>query len=390
MAHLQVRDLCKRFGDTQVLSGASFQVQPGELVAVLGASGSGKTTLLRLICGFERADAGSIEIDGRVVADARTHIPPEQRLVGYVAQEGALFPHLSVADNIVFGLPRWQRRKRYRVVELLELVGLPASFADRQPQALSGGEQQRVALARALAPSPKLILLDEPFSALDAALRLETRAAVAAALATAGATAMLVTHDQAEALSMGHEVAVLQHGRLVQVADPVTLYRRPATAELASFVGEAVLLPGVAADGCVICALGRFRLAAEMPAGPVEVLVRPEQILLSSRAAGVPARVTGVTFYGHDASIRLDVRDRDEHRIVIARVAGYAAPQSGTEVSLAVAGEVTAFARGERSRAIPANSCAPHNIATVLTSVKTGERDDPVIAGHPRPFAQHR
>jgi iron(III) transport system ATP-binding protein len=345
MAHLQVRNLYKSFGTMQVLNGVGLEVQPGKLLAILGASGSGKTTLLRLICGFERPDSGDIEIDERVVADARTYLPPEQRHVGYVAQEGALFPHLSVADNIVFGLPRRQRRQRHSVAELLRLVGLPASFADRSPQALSGGEQQRVALARALAPSPKLVLLDEPFSSLDAALRVETRAAVATALAAAGATAVLVTHDQAEALSMGHEVAVLQHGRLVQVSDPVTLYRRPATAELARFVGEAVLLPGVAVDGYVTCALGRLCLAAEVPAGEVAVLVRPEQILLSSSDVGVPAQVTSVTFYGHDASVALDIRNGDEQQAVIARVAGYAAPRPEAEVLLTVAGEVTAFTK---------------------------------------------
>jgi len=349
MAHLQLRDLCKSYGDTTVLRGINLDVRSGGLLAILGASGSGKTTLLRLICGFERADAGSIEVDGRIMADQRAHLPPEQRRVGYVAQEGALFPHLQVAENIVFGLPRWQRRKRHRVAELLELVGLPTSFAPRPPQALSGGEQQRVALARALAPSPQLVLLDEPFSSLDAALRVETRAAVAAAIAAAGATAVLVTHDQAEALSMGHEVAVLQHGRLVQVADPVTLYRRPATEELARFVGEAVLLPGVAADGYVTCDLGCLRLVAGMPTGPVEVLVRPEQILLSSGDPGVPAHVTEVTFYGHDASIHLDLDGGHDHRRVIARVAGYVAPKLGTNVSVAVAGEVIAFPRGEVS-----------------------------------------
>lgn len=186
-----------------------------------------------------------------------------------------MFPHLSVADNIVFGLPRRLHRARFRVTELLELVGLPISFATRPPQALSGGEQQRVALARALAPSPKLVLLDEPFSALYAALRLETRAAVTAALTATGATAVLVTHDQAEALSMGNEVAVLRDGRLVQVSDPVTLYRRPCDVGVARFVGEAVLLPAMAASGHVTCVFGRLRLSPGAPEGPVEVLVRP-------------------------------------------------------------------------------------------------------------------
>ncbi|MGH6988334.1 MAG: ABC transporter ATP-binding protein [Stellaceae bacterium] len=344
MDHLHLNNLAKRFGDTRVLSGVTLSVPAGKLLAILGASGSGKTTLLRLICGFERVDAGTIEIAGRLVAGPDTHVPPERRQVGYVAQEGALFPHLSVADNIAFGLPRRRRRARRRVAELLDLVGLPVAFADRPPRALSGGEQQRVALARALAPSPKLVLLDEPFSALDAALRAETRDAVAAALAASGATTLLVTHDQAEALSMGDEVAVLQNGRLAQVADPVTLYRRPRDADLARFVGEAVLLPGVAANGFVDCVLGRLRLVSQAPEGPVEVLVRPEQIMLGASAeAGVPARIRGVTFYGHDASVSLLLSGCGGSLSVVARVAGHLSPATGTEVTLSVAGEVVAF-----------------------------------------------
>jgi iron(III) transport system ATP-binding protein len=335
-----------------VLSGVDLTVASGALVTILGASGSGKTTLLRLICGFERADAGTIEVDERTVSGPGLHVPPEQRQIGYVAQEGALFPHLTVADNIGFGLPRRLRRTRQRVTELLELVGLPASFAGRPPQALSGGEQQRVAVARALAPCPQLVLLDEPFSALDAALRLETREAVAGALAAAGTTALLVTHDQAEALSMGHEVAVLRQGRLVQVADPVTLYRRPEDAELANFVGEAVLLPGIVADGRAICALGQLPVAAGACDGAVDVLVRPEQIRLlpGVDTPGVRARVCRITFYGHDASVDLLLTDPQPAARVVARVAGHASPVPGAEVTLSVEGEVIAFPAGPQRR----------------------------------------
>ncbi|HTW27386.1 MAG TPA: ABC transporter ATP-binding protein [Acetobacteraceae bacterium] len=346
MADLRIDGLRKAFGGQVILRDVSLAVSSGELVAILGASGSGKTTLLRLICGFERADAGTIAIDGRIVSGPGVHLPAERRQVGYVAQEGALFPHLSVADNITFGLPRRLRRARHRVEELLALVGLPAGFADRPPQALSGGEQQRVALARALAPAPKLVLLDEPFSALDAALRIETREAVAAALSGSGATALLVTHDQGEALSMGHEVAVLRDGALVQVADPVTLYRRPGDPELARFVGEAVLLPGRAAAGRVTCVLGELPLAAPVAPGAVEVLVRPEQIRLGHDAAGRRARVTDVTFYGHDASVRLLLLGA-EPQTLIARVAGHVSPPPGTEVAVSVEGEVVAFPAAE-------------------------------------------
>ncbi len=342
MADLRIEGLTKAFDGQLVLKGVDLAVASGRLVAILGRSGSGKTTLLRLVCGFERADAGRIAIGGQIVSDTALLLPPEQRRIGYVAQEGALFPHLTVADNIVFGLPRAARRSRQGAGALLELVGLPTSYATRWPQELSGGEQQRVALARALAPNPRLVLLDEPFSSLDAALRIETREAVAAALTAAGATALLVTHDQSEALSMGDEVAVLRHGRLVQMARPETLYRRPADAALARFVGEAVVLTGMAAGGGVDCRLGRFTLAAPVADGPVEVMVRPEQIRLLplAEAPGLRAEVRHVTFYGHDASVALVLADGTE---LTARVAGYLSPEPGTCVGLRVEGEVMAF-----------------------------------------------
>ncbi|MDQ0392768.1 ABC transporter ATP-binding protein [Labrys monachus] len=339
MAELVIEGLAKSFGGRQVLSAIDLTVPSGSLLAILGASGSGKTTLLRLICGFEQAEAGSIRIDGRPVAGKGLHEPPERRRIGYVAQEGALFPHLDVAANIVFGLPRRQRAARHRVAELLDMVGLPAGFASRQPHQLSGGEQQRVALARALAPEPRLVLLDEPFSSLDTALRAETREAVAAALAAAGATAVLVTHDQPEALSMADPVAVLRGGRLIQVATPEELYRRPVDAALARFVGEAVLLPGLSDGVSVRCSLGQLTLAAGMPEGPVEVLVRPEQIRLGT-AHPVRARVCGVRYFGHDASIRLETADGGTLSV---RLSGHAVPKIGEEVALAVEGEVVAY-----------------------------------------------
>src|ERR1700761_9134909 len=280
MSELRIGGLRKAFDGHPVLHGIDLSVERGTLLALLGPSGSGKTTLLRVLCGFERADGGTVEIDGRRVAGEGLHLPTEQRRIGYVPQEGALFPHLSVADNIVFGLPRGQRRVQHRVEELLKLGALPAAFAQRAPQQLSGGQQQRVALARALAPSPSLVLLDEPFSSLDAALRLDTRQAVAEAPAGGGATAVLVTHDQSEALSLGHEVAVLWNGRLIQTATPEALYRRPVTRELASFVGEAVLLPGRERQDRVNGEPGYFPLCEPMGNGTVDVMVRPEQIRL--------------------------------------------------------------------------------------------------------------
>jgi iron(III) transport system ATP-binding protein len=347
MAALQVQGVRKAFDRQPVLQGVDLAVDAGRLVAILGRSGSGKTTLLRLICGFERVDAGEIAIDGQRVSTPALRLPPEQRRIGYVAQEGALFPHLTVADNVLFGLPRAARRERHRAEALLEIVGLPAAYAPRWPHALSGGEQQRVALARALAPAPRLVLLDEPFSSLDAALRVETREAVAEALRQAGATALLVTHDQAEALSLGQEVAVLRAGRVVQMATPEVLYRQPADAELARFVGEAVLLPGVADGGQVHCALGMLPLAAGMPAGAVEVMLRPEQLVLSRprRLPQAAATVSTVTFYGPDARVRLALSDAGAVLELIARVPGHMAPASGEPVGVGVTGEVTAFPR---------------------------------------------
>ena len=257
MAELRCKGLAKSFGETAVLSDVDLVVPQGTLTAILGASGSGKTTLLRLLIGFLVPDSGTVSIGGAVVAEAgRLQVAPDKRGVGYVAQEGALFPHLTVAENIGFGLRRSERRRSSRIDEALDLVGLDRRYADRQPHQLSGGEQRRVALARALAPGPAVVLLDEPFSGLDASLRSETRTAVLGALVAAGATAVLVTHDQAEALSMGREVAVLRAGRLVQTATPTVLYRTPADLDVARFVGEAVVLPGQARAGDVVCSLG--------------------------------------------------------------------------------------------------------------------------------------
>jgi iron(III) transport system ATP-binding protein len=344
MTSLRIDGVAKSFGATRVLHGVDLHVAGGGLTAVLGPSGCGKTTLLRLIAGFLPADAGTIALDGEVVSAPGRHVAAQKRRVGYVAQEGALFPHLDVADNITFGLPRRERRAQARVAELLALVGLDAAVVRRYPHELSGGQQQRVALARALAPQPTLVLLDEPFASLDAGLRQDTGRAVAEALREVGATAVLVTHDQAEALSLAGEVAVMREGRIVQVDAPDRVYGRPVDTDVAAFVGESVILPA-AIDGAVAsCALGTLAVAdGAAPAGATSVLIRPEQIAIG-RGDGVAADVTEVSFFGHDAAVRLVLVEGGTP--VVARVIGAGAPAPGDRVALAVHGAVMAYANG--------------------------------------------
>lgn len=358
-AGLHIQGLCKAFHHQPVLKGIDLAVDKGEFITVLGPSGSGKTTLLRLICGFERPDSGSITLDGCLVTrGGGRHLPPEKRGIGYVAQEGALFPHLTVADNLLFGLSRQLRgssrkQKAHKSAELLELVGLPSHYAMRRPAVLSGGEQQRVALARALAPAPAMVLLDEPFSALDAALRTGLRSAILDTLKRVNTTALLVTHDQDEALSMGDRVAVLQHGNFVQVAPPQALYRFPVNRELASFVGEAVLVTGtLTANNSVACCFGSLPLAVPCPQSvgrDVEVMLRPEQFRL--RKDGTPATENSLTasvddlvFYGHDAKLTLRLPCGQQF---IASTSGMTLPQRGQSVSFRVAGPVVCYAMTE-------------------------------------------
>jgi iron(III) transport system ATP-binding protein len=352
MSALTVSGLQKAFGATPVLTGVDLHVPGGSFTALLGPSGCGKTTLLRLVAGFDDPDGGTIAVGERTVTGAGRSVPARSRGIGFVPQEGGLFPHLSVAANVAFGLPRRQRRDRARVAALLDLVGLPTDLADRAPHQLSGGQQQRVALARALAPEPALVLLDEPFSSLDAALREETRAAVAAALAAAGATTVLVTHDQAEALSMADQVAVMRGGRLVQLTDPRTLYRAPRDLDVATFVGEAVVLDADVRGGRAHCALGELDLDFLVADGPVRVLLRPEQLRLHGPAAdAVAARVRDVDFYGHDSRVRLDLAGG---LTVSARLDGADVPSPGDAVSVVVRGTAVPFPVPGAARTAPA------------------------------------
>lgn len=309
---LQCTHLSKTFGTTPALIDTSLSLQPGRLLALLGPSGGGKTTMLRLIAGFETPDQGEIRIQGRVVAGNGVFVEPEVRRVGMVFQDYALFPHLTVAQNIGFGLNRDQQA---RVEAMLALVGL-AHLADRMPYALSGGQQQRVALARALAPEPALVLLDEPFSNLDTALRAHVRADIRRILHETGTTAVFVTHDQQEAFSLADEVGVLMDGRIVQLADPQTLYFYPADHTIAAFVGEASFLPGIAAGSVVSCALGELPLHQPV-SGAVDVLLRPEALRLHAVADG-QAQVMWREFYGHDQ--RLGLRLAHDGPELVARL----------------------------------------------------------------------
>ncbi len=353
MTELTVQGLHKGYGSHPVLTGLDLTVPAGSLTAILGPSGSGKTTLLRVLAGFEQADAGTVRIAGTVVDGPAARVPPERRRIGYVPQDGSLFPHLSVAANVGFGLPARERRGP-RAAELLESVGL-AGLGRRYPHQLSGGQQQRVALARALAIAPAIVLLDEPFASLDAHMRASVRADVQRIFRAAGTTAILVTHDQDEALSMADRVAVLRDGQIAQCAAPQDLYARPADPDLAAFIGEANLLDGeLTADQAVQTVFGSLSLeiAATASAGRVTVLLRPEQVELADGPSGsggcLAGQVVACEYYGHDAVLRVrpdggqasgDAQAPD----IIVRTAGGPQLSPGAPVRLRARGPVLAW-----------------------------------------------
>lgn len=293
---LGCRDLSKAFGDRVAVDAVSFTVAPGDILALVGPSGCGKTTLLRLIAGFEQPDNGDIEIAGQTVVDARRHLPPERRRVGMVFQDYAVFPHLSVGRNVGFALGKG-RAAEARVAELLDFVGL-AGYEQRMPHELSGGEQQRVSLARALSTDPAVLLLDEPFSNLDAALRAGVRAEVRALLKQKGITAVFVTHDQEEALFLGDRVGVMCAGRLEQLGTPENIFHQPKTRFVAEFMGQTDFLPGVVVAAGVETAMGLVARPVALPAGtPVEIALRPDDVALEPDPTG-NGRVLARRFIG--------------------------------------------------------------------------------------------
>ncbi|MET3962688.1 iron(III) transport system ATP-binding protein [Marmoricola sp. OAE513] len=338
MSAVTVTSVSKAYGAQEVLRSVDLHVPNGSITAVLGASGCGKTTLLRIVAGFVRADSGTVSIGERVVDDGTTSTKPELRGVGYVPQEGALFPHLDVAANILFGLPR-RERTAARLGELMELAELAPELSTRAPHQLSGGQQQRVAIARALAPRPRVVLLDEPFSGLDAGLRASAGRAVSRVLRHAGATALLVTHDQGEALSLADQVAVMRAGRFVQVAAPADLYLSPVDVETAEFVGGASVVVGQVRAGVATTVLGAIEVGAAD--GPVRLVLRPEQLVLGAPGTGVPATVEDVSYYGAQVVVRVRLEDGS---VVTARGSSTRTPGPGDRVGVTVDGRAITFA----------------------------------------------
>jgi iron(III) transport system ATP-binding protein len=296
-----LESVTKRFGDVVAVEDASLCVERGDVVALLGPSGCGKTTLLRLIAGFERPDAGSVEIAGAPAAGSGRWLPPERRPVGMVFQDYALFPHLTVSENVGFGLARADRPAR--VPMLLALVGL-CGLGDRYPHELSGGQQQRVALARALAPAPEVVLLDEPWSNVDPHLREALRSEVTGILRPLGVTVLLVTHDREEAFSVADRIALVHEGTVVQEGTPEQLYFAPASRWAAEFVGAGNVLPGRVEDGVVHTRLGSFPANGAATVASVDVLIRPELLELTPDPEGA-AEVVCREFRGHDVFYRV-------------------------------------------------------------------------------------
>ena len=348
MSALTLRELVVGYGGPPVVKGVDLDVPEKEFLAVLGASGSGKTTLLRSIAGHLRPTSGTIAVAGEIVAGPHTWVPPEKRKIGVVPQEGALFPHLDVAGNIAFGLAGDRKQRHERVDQMLEMVGL-SGLAKARPHELSGGQQQRVALARALAPEPALILLDEPFSSLDASLRVDLRIQVRALLQQIGTTTILVTHDQEEALSLADRVAVMADGVLQQVDAPWAIYETPANLAVARFVGDLVELPVLAIDGRVArTSVGDVQLAGDVidiPAANSRVILRPEQLVLVAErpvsddidgpSRGTAGVVEAISYHGHDSLTTVRLADATS---IAVRAPGGAGVAPGDRVRVVVTG----------------------------------------------------
>ncbi|BAS26871.1 ABC transporter ATP-binding protein [Limnochorda pilosa] len=387
MSGLELRGLSKRFGSTVAVEDLHLTAAPGELVALLGPSGCGKTTTLRMVAGFERPDAGRVLLDGRDV----TELPPERRGVGIVFQNYALFPHMTVAQNIGYGLAVRSigaRERRRRAEELLALMGLEG-LAGRRPEALSAGQQQRVALARALAPEPRLLLLDEPLSALDAPVRRHLRAEIRRVQQELGITTLYVTHDQEEALATADRIAVLQAGRPEQVGSPEEVYLRPRSPFVAAFIGNGnvweTTVEGEAGGGLVAVRVGDQRWlvpclerahakrsdedasmtsAAPGPGSTVHVVVRPERLRLQAGAEAAPAdnragvnwvegRLRDVEYLGHAAMVRAELAGLEARALVPGERAGELRHRRGEDVVFTFAADAAWLVWNGGERVLP-------------------------------------
>ncbi|MCA0031273.1 ABC transporter ATP-binding protein [Mesorhizobium sp. B263B2A] len=360
MSFLELRDLHKHYGPVAALAGVDLSVASGSRTAIVGPSGCGKTTLLRLIAGFEAPDQGRIVLDGEVLANGGVAVPAHRRGIGVVAQDGALFPHLTISDNIGFGMGRSEDKRAERIVELAYIVGLDKAILKRRPHELSGGQQQRVALARAMAMKPRLMLLDEPFSALDTGLRASMRKAVAELLEAAGITTILVTHDQAEALSFAAQVAVMRDGKFSQVGTPRELYLRPKDRMIAEFLGDAIILPARISGGFASSPLGRIAVDSPDSRDVARIMLRPEQIALKRTSregmSGTPdmlfGEVTESEFAGSTCTIAVRLLNNFDppdaaaigNTPLILRKSGMDAPAVGEIVRLTVSGKAHVFA----------------------------------------------
>ncbi|HBF30294.1 ABC transporter ATP-binding protein [Rhizobium sp.] len=340
MTFLDINAVSKRYGATHALRSVSLAVNEGSRTAIVGPSGSGKSTLLRLIAGFETPDSGQISLQRQLQADAGFLVPAHKRGIGLVSQDGALFPHLSVADNIGFGFERGVADRESRIANLADMVELDAIMLNRRPHQLSGGQQQRVALARALGRQPKLMLLDEPFSALDTGLRETMRKTVSKLLSNAGITTILVTHDQTEALSFADQLAVLRDGALIQVGTPRALYECPADRQTAMFLGDAVLLPAEVSGGMASCILGKIPVEGSA-SGRRDIMLRPEQIVVRHQSTenNRPIEVTDVEFSGATGTVTLAMQDSSGTAPPLSiRVSRLDLPSVGDIVYLSVSG----------------------------------------------------